>query len=134
MNFEDYLKSFYEYLTSFQSENSPYYVQVNELAIEEAKIIIGNIVDEALEKEIITKEEHKTMSAEDKKKGKFYCNVKVHKPHDTLPTHRPIISGSDSITENIGRYVKHHISSIATEHDTYKQDTPDFLRIVKQFN
>ena len=68
MNFEDYLKSFYEYLTSFQSENSPYYVQVNKLAIEEDKIIIGNIVNEALEKEITTKEEHKAMSAEDKKK------------------------------------------------------------------
>ena len=67
MNFEDYLKSCYEHLTSLQSENSPYYIQVSELAIEEAKIIIGNILDEALDNEIITKEEHKAMCAEDKK-------------------------------------------------------------------
>ena len=67
MNFEDYLKSCYEHLTSLQSENNPYYIQVSELAIEEAKIIIGNILDKALENEIITKEEHKAMSAEDKK-------------------------------------------------------------------
>ena len=134
MNFEDYLKSCYEHLTSLQSENSPYYIQVSELAIEEAKIIIGNILDEALDNEIITKEEHKAMCAEDKKPGKFYCNYKVHKPHDTLPPPRPIVSGSDSITENIGRYVEHHISSIATEHATYIQDTPDFSRFVEKIN
>ena len=31
MNFEDYLKSCYEHLTSLQSENNPYYLQVSPL-------------------------------------------------------------------------------------------------------
>ena len=127
LNFEDYLKSCYEHLTSLQSEDTPYYIQVNDIAIEEAKMAIRNIIDDALEKQIITKEEHKAMSAEEKNPGKFYCNFKVHKPHETLPPPRPIISGSDSITENIARYVEHHISSIATDHATYIQDTPDFF-------
>ena len=77
MNFEDYIKSCYEHLPSLQSEDTPYYIQVNDIAMEEAKMAIKNIVDDALEKQIITNEEHKAMSAEEKNPGKFYCNFKV---------------------------------------------------------
>ena len=68
------------------------------------------------------------------KKGGFYCIFKVHKAIETLPSPIPIFSGINSITENIGTYVEHHISSIATEHSTHIQDTPDFLRIVEKIN
>ena len=47
------------------------------------------------------------MDPEDKNPSKFYCNFKVHKnhKHKETPPPRPIISGSGSITENIGLYV-----------------------------
>ena len=74
------------------------------------------------------------MNPEDKKAGRFYCNFKVHKEHDHIPSPRPIISGSGSITENIGLFVEHHIKHIATTHDTFIEDTPGFLRCISKLN
>ena len=42
------------------------------------------------------------MNADNKKPGRFYCNFKVNKEHEHIPPPRPIISGSGSITENVG--------------------------------
>ena len=49
-------------------------------------------------------------------------------------TARPIISGSGSITENVGIFAEHHIKEIATKHKSYLQDTPDFLRCIQKIN
>ena len=51
-----------------------------------------------------------------------------------LPPLRPIISGSGSITENIGLFVKHHIKHIETTHDTFIEDTPHFLICISKLN
>lgn len=95
---------------------------------------IKNVLDKGLEKEIISKSDYDAMIAENKKPGRFYCNLKVHKPHDHIPPPRPIISGSESITENIGTFVEHHIHSEATKHKSFLQDTPHFLRIIDRIN
>ena len=60
--------------------------------------------------------------------SKFYTNFKVHTPHTpmTAPPPRPIISGSGSMTENIGIYVEHNIKHMANKYDSYLQDTPHF--------
>ena len=43
---------------------------------------------------------------------RFYCNFKIHK--DQLPGETPpIISGSGSSTENIGKFVEQHIRNKA---------------------
>ena len=61
---------------------------------------------------------------------------KVHKPHQpmTAPPPRPFISGSGSITENIGAYVEYHIKDKSNKHPSYLQDTQDFLRTINQIN
>ena len=64
----------------------------------------------------------------------FYRNSQVHKQHEHSPQTRPLISGSGSITENIAIFVEHHLKHIANKHDTYLQDTPDFLRRVEEIN
>ena len=76
------------------------------------------------------------MCADDKNPGRFYCNCKVHKQHahKEAPSVRPIISGSGSITEGTATFVEHHIQPISTSHDTYLQDTPDFLRLISDIN
>ena len=76
------------------------------------------------------------MDPEDKNPSKFYCIFKVHKAHEhkETPPPRPIVSGSGSITENISLYVEHHIKQIATQHVTYLQGTPHFLRIIEILN
>ena len=74
------------------------------------------------------------MTPDDKNPARFYINYKVNKPHNHLPPPRPIISGSGSITENIGKYVEHHIKHIASTHESFLEDTPDFLRMIKRIN
>ena len=81
-----------------------------------------------LDEGIINKAEFDALKADDKKTGRLYMNFKVHKQHTHIPTPRPIVSWSGSITENIALFVENHIKHIATKHETYLQDTPDFLK------
>ena len=114
-----------------------YYEAVHEFSLEGAKTKIIKTLEEALEdKYFFYKSEFNAMNPEDKDTAKFYCNFKVHKQneHMKIPPVRAIISGSGSITENISIHLDYHIKHIATEHQTYLQDTPHFLRIVNKIN
>ena len=58
--------------------------------------------------------------------------MKVNKEHTHILPPTPINSGSGSITEGIATFVEYHLKESAVAHETYIQDTPDFLRhIVK---
>ena len=61
---------------------------------------------------------------------------KVHKEHvhGKAPPERPICSGSGSMLENVSKYIEHFIKKHGTEHLTYLQDTPDFLRFIEEIN
>ena len=98
-----------------------------------AKKKLTNILEEGLDNEYISKTEFEAMCTEGKMEGKFYCNFKVHKEHihGQPPPVRPICSGNGSIIENPGAFVEFHISDIAKKHDTYLEDTPDFLRKIE---
>ena len=76
------------------------------------------------------------MLSDEKGPAKFYCNFKVHKPHEpnTAPPVRPIVSGSGSTTENIAAFVEYHIKDDAKKHKSFLEDTPDFLRHIEQLN
>ena len=76
------------------------------------------------------------MDPSDKGVGKFYELFKVHKTHlaPNTPPERPIISCSGSMTENIGKFVEHHLKNVANIHESYLQDTPDFLRKIEELN
>ena len=65
--------------------------------------------------------------------GKFYEIFKVHKSHTpgVAPPERPIISGLGSVTENIALFVENYLKELANKHNSYLQDTPDFLRMVE---
>ena len=121
---------------SRQSDNTLYYKRVEDLELQRSQNKILNILNEALEDNIISEEEFRAMDQEEKNAAKFYCNFKIHKPHTpmTPPPPRPIISGSGSITENLGVYVEKHINFISTQHQSYIKDTPHFLRIIHKIN
>ena len=76
------------------------------------------------------------MDPSEKAPGRFYELFKVHKHHEPgeTPPERPIISGSGSITENISLFVEHYLKKVATEHPSFLQDTPDFLRNIEEIN
>ena len=99
-----------------------------------AKKKIKYVLDGALKKEIISKSEDNSMIAEDKEPERFYCNFKIHKPHEKILPPRLLISGCKRIRENIGRYVEYHIGKESTKHDTFLKDTPDFPRIIDRMN
>ena len=140
LDFNNYLKACYEHLlekqTHKEGQESNYYVEVNDSEIDKSKLIIKSVINEALEDNIITKEEAKAMDPSEKNISKFYMNFKVHKPHTPMstPPPRPIISGSGSMTENIGIYVDHNLKHMANKHESYLQDTPHFLRIIDEIN
>ena len=98
-----------------------YYKAVNKFSLEEAKHKIENVLKEAFENKIISKEEYNVLNLEAKNSATFYCNFQVHKQkeHDKIPPVRPIISGSGGITENISLYVEHHIKRLSTLHPSY---------------
>ena len=144
LDFRAYMKACYDHLLSTQpnltteDESSPkmYYKKEDEFALERAKRHITSKLKEALDNNIISKDEFQAMDPEDKNPSKFYCLFKVHKehPHKEAPPPRPIISGSGSITEQMSLYVEHHIKNISTQHAAYLQDTPHFLRIIDKIN
>ena len=76
------------------------------------------------------------MNPTNKDAARFYLKFKVQKPYEEgkAPPPRPIVSCNNSITENIGVYVEHYIKELGTKHETYLQDTPDFLRSIETIN
>ena len=139
LDFNTYMKACYEHLLEKQSTKDGdlnYYVMVDDFEVEKSKRIIKTVLKEALFNEIISKNEFQSMDPSEKNLSKFYMTFKVHKPHEpntALPP-RPIVSGSGSITENLGVYVEHNIKHIANKHESYLQDTPHFLRIIEEIN
>ena len=140
LNFNDYLRACYEHLLSRLESNGDipefYYKQVSDGFLGQAKLEIKSVLKEAYENNIITDGEFKAMDPEDTDPARFYCNFKVHKEHQpgTVPSVRPIISGSGSTTENIGKFVEHHINKVAKTHKSFIEDTPDFLREIEKIN
>ena len=130
LKFEEYMRACYNHLTSEQVPGSPHYCPVNVLAVEETKKKIDIILKETLDNNFITKSEHSAMDPEDKGPERFFCNLKVHKEHEIYksPPERPITSQSGTFCEGIATFVEIHIKHIATKHDSYLQDTPDFVR------
>ena len=139
LDFCDYMKACHDHLNSKQEiendSDKEYYVKVNSLTLEKAKTKVKNILDEALENNLISQDEHNAMNVEDGDPAKFYLIFKVHKEHKEgeTPPPRPIISGAGSIFENVGKFIEHHIKEIATKHESFLQDTPHFLRILEEF-
>ena len=105
---------------------------MNEFAVEEAKVKINEVLEEAFANKIITQEEMSAMCPDDKDAAKFYCYFKVHKEtkHNNIPPVRPIISGSGAITEKISLYVEHHINESYLKHPYYLQDKLHFLDLI----
>ena len=137
LDFDQYLKACYDHLLSKQEgTNLNYYEEVQPIEIEISKEEIRSALKEALEKNIITKEEFEAMDPTNKDVARFYLNFKVHKEHKhgEAPPPRPIVSGNNSLTEGIAQYVEHHIRTAAKSHDTYIEDTPDFLRSIEEID
>ena len=134
LNFEDYIKSCYEHLNSTQQQSDGskknYYEEINDQILEEAKETIFKLVEEGYDNEYLSKDEFEALDPFNKGSARFYQIFKVHKKHPpgTTPPGRPIISGNNSVTENLSKYVNHFIKGLVSKIPAYLEDTPDFLR------
>ena len=137
-DFQEYLEGCQGHLNSSQNddETKPFYKKVTNNELDEAKNEILKVLQEAFDNETITKSEYEHMNPENKNAGKFYCTPKVHKGHDESkpPPPRPIVSGCGSLTEKIGHFADYFVKEVATNHDSYSKDTPDFLRTIELIN
>ena len=115
-------------------EQIPFYTKVQPEAVEEVAKKIDNINKEVVSNDILTSEEAEAMSAGAKSVGKFYLNFKVPKPHDKVPPERPVVSGCNSITSNIGKYTlvsyEWNLHQTPILHARY----PWFLRKIEDIN
>ena len=100
LDFKAYMKACYDHLLSSQpnqqeddeSQKNMYYKKEDEFALERAKNHINTTLKEALDNNIISKEEFKAMDPEDKNPSKLYClfrftrrmSIKKHHLHNQL--------------------------------------------------
>ena len=134
VDFEDYLNSCVEHLQSKTKSGEAYYSKACEADLKEAKEKILKVVQEGFDNEILSESEYNAMKPDDDDKpGRFYATFKVHKEHEAgkTPPIRPIVSQSGSLTENIAHFVEAHLKQAARKHDSFIQDTPDFLRQIQ---
>ena len=58
----------------------------------------------------------------------FYTPTKIHKK---TPVSRPIVSGNSGPTERISSFVDSLLQPITTKHESYLQDTTDFINFIE---
>ena len=84
LNFNEYMTAALVHLEATTATGEKYYKKVNDSFLKEAKQKITNIVQEAYDNEILSKEEFSAMLPPDGSlpvPGRFYCTFKVHKEH-----------------------------------------------------
>jgi hypothetical protein len=98
--------------------------------LEEAKLKINTEVNNAFTWVEHSRDDFNKMLTTEKDPRKFYQIFKVHKAHNPpdLPSGRPIISGCNSLRENISLFIEHHSKDLVPLIPSYIQDTSDFLR------
>ena len=134
MDFKDYISSCVEHLQSKTESGEAYYSRAQEKDLNEAKEKILKVVQEGFDNGILSENEYLAMKPEEETKpGRFYALFKMHKYHEKgkMPPLRPIVSQSGSLTKNISTYVESHLKEIAKKHESFLQDTPDFLRQIQ---
>ena len=134
-NFEDYAKSVRDHLESkAECSDVKCYREITKAELEKFKVEIDMNLKMGHATKQISDDEFAAMKTGDKGPGKIYHLFKVHKAHEppNLPPGRPIVSGCNSITENISKFVDFHAKELVPEIPSYLQDTPDFLRHIEE--
>ena len=140
VDYDDYVDSCNQHLLSSQQQPSgpslPYYKPSSEKDLDTMKQKITSVLKDGLNQKWISKSEFNAMNPTDKGPGRFYQIFKVHKEYEpgSIPPGRPIVSGNGSITENISRFVDAHAKKVIHEIPAFIEDTPDFLRTLKEYN
>jgi hypothetical protein len=140
LDFDEYMRACHAHLNASikakDSTTQDYYTKVDSKELFKAQVKLKHLLEEGLDQNIITKSEFEAMDPEGKNPAKFYCTFKVHKPHEPMsaPPERPIVSACGSMMEKASEFVEHHIKQHGVQHESYLEDTPDFLRHIDNLN
>ncbi len=125
MNRCDYLKEAYHQL----NENN-YYSKLNYNPMQDLIMNISTFTSHLVGKSIIDTSIFRFLTPSvNARTPIFYMLPKIHKPN--VPG-RPIISGCNSPTANLSKYMDHYLKPIVRNIASYIQDTTHFLRILKE--
>lgn len=84
----------------------------------------------AVDQRLISKEECQFMMPKDPQIPTFYALLKIHKGLNPLKDH-PIVSGINSVTQNVGIYLDRVLRNFVTAFPSYVRDTSDLLKKIE---
>lgn len=112
--------------------NDPVYYEVlKHNPTEVLKMELKTILTEAKENDWISDGECKFLFKEHPKLASFYLLPKIHKNLENPPG-RPVISGIDSLTEPVSKYIDYFIKPILPQLPAYIQDTTAVLKKIQE--
>lgn len=92
---------------------------------------LEELLTTAKNENLITEQEFKFLFNPNPRMPSFYMFPKIHK-NLTDPPGRPVISGNDSLTESISKYVDFFIKPLLPSLQAYIQDTTDVLTKIQE--
>ena len=93
--------------------------------------LLSNLVDQGLHKGILNKKEHAHLIPITPRVPVIYYLPKLHKSL-VKPPGRPIISGIDSVTARIGKYVDSFLQPLVKSTPAFLRDTTEVLNLLKE--
>ena len=136
LDYNDYISACNKHLSSKQvlkdGTETPFYTEVEPEFLGKSKAKINLILQEALDNQVISKDDCEAMNPDARNAGKFNLNFKVHTPQLNIPPERAIVSQCDSVTSNIGKFVDYQIQDPSRQHNSYLEDTPDFIHRIEK--
>lgn len=113
-----------------QLSNDCFYKKLNGDPTPRFKKEITQLLDTFLDVGEITKKEHAFLTIQHPRIPTFYTLPKVHK--DPLnPPGRPIVSGIDSLTSPLSKFVDHFIRPYAEKLPSFIKDTTDMIVLIE---
>lgn len=89
---------------------------------------LEGLVDKALNKRLIDKNEHKFLLPDHPVMATFYCLPKIYMGLTPLKG-RPVVLGVGSLTQNIGVYLDNVLRVYVVSLPSYVRDTTDLLKL-----
>ncbi|XP_063064237.1 uncharacterized protein LOC134456700 [Engraulis encrasicolus] len=114
-----------------QLSDQHYYAPLQSNPITSITNELKNMLDDALKSNWITTNELNFLLPKEPRLATFYLLPKIHKCLNTPPG-RPIISGIDSITEPVSKYIDFFIKPLTSSLKAYLQDTTDVLKKLEE--
>lgn len=119
-------KDLYVKEAASQLNNTEFYQLLTHNPTESLKEELGRMLHQAKASGWISDPELRFLFNENPRMASFYMLPKIHKCLENSPG-RPVISGNESLTEAVSKYIDHFIKPFLPSLPAYIQDTTDVL-------